>query len=156
MTSVTPVTANQIDIVWGAVTDNVSVGGYEVYRDSLFIATTTLITYSDTGLNASTTYSYTLRAFDVSKNYSAVSGALATTTLPAPVVATTTPTTTVTTQSSGSESSRTAPKLLDLRIDTTTRSADIHWETSQLAKFSFRYGRTVSYELGFVANDLAQ
>ena len=62
--SATPTTDTQIDIVWGAVVDDMALAGYVVFRDGVPVATTTLTNYSDTGLLASTTYSYTVRAFD--------------------------------------------------------------------------------------------
>ncbi len=65
--------ASQINITWNASTDNVGVTGYDIYRNNLHIATTSLTSYSDTGLNASTTYSYYVDAFDAIGNTSASS-----------------------------------------------------------------------------------
>ena len=91
---VVPMSPYQIDITWGAVTDDTSVEGYRLYRDGLLLATTTFTSYVDTGLTPSTTYSYTVDAFDYSMNVSSTSLAVATTTLALPPpVATTTPTT---------------------------------------------------------------
>ena len=146
--STTPITYSQIDIVWGAVTDDVAVGGYVVYRGSSSIATTTLTTYSDTGLLASTTYSYTIVAFDTASNYSSSSAASATTTLVAP---TSTPTTT---PSGGSNGGSSGIDLVNLTIETDEHSALFNWQTNKYARFTFRYGRTSSYELGFVVNDI--
>ena len=71
--SATPISSSQINLSWTASTDNDSVAGYVVRRNSTPIATTTSITFSDTGLAASTGYSYTVQAFDPSNNYSAQS-----------------------------------------------------------------------------------
>jgi chitodextrinase len=85
LNTTTPITSTQIDIAWSMATDNYSVSGYSILRDNVPIATTTLLTYSDTGLLASTTYSYAVRAFDPAFNYSSTSNALATTTPDTPV-----------------------------------------------------------------------
>jgi len=56
--SSTAVSTSQINLSWTASTDNVAVTGYHVFRDNSLIATSTLTTYSDTGLVANTAYSY--------------------------------------------------------------------------------------------------
>lgn len=88
----TGVAPSQIDISWTASTDNVAVLGYVLSRDGFIIATVTapVTTYSDTGLAASTTYMYTLRAFDDNLNYSTSSATATGSTLPI-IVPTTTP-----------------------------------------------------------------
>ncbi|WP_127584243.1 DUF4838 domain-containing protein [Paenibacillus koleovorans] len=78
--SVTPVSGSQIDLSWTASTDNVGATGYKVYRDGVEAATVTTTTYSDIGLTASTTYSYTVKAFDAAGNLSAASAAAGATT----------------------------------------------------------------------------
>lgn len=91
----TPIAPTQIDVSWTASVDDLAVSGYEIFRDSIFHATVTAptITYNDTGLTPSTTYSYEVRAFDTSSFYSTFSTSSATTT-PNVVVSTTTATTT--------------------------------------------------------------
>ena len=69
----TAVSSTQINLSWSASTDNVAVTGYRVYRGGVQIATVTGTTYSNTGLSASTTYSYTVSAYDASGNNSAQS-----------------------------------------------------------------------------------
>lgn len=63
-------TASSITLTWTASTDNVGVTGYRIYRDSAEIDTTANTTYSDTGLTAETTYSYTVSAYDAIPNES--------------------------------------------------------------------------------------
>ena len=78
-----PISSSQIDLSWNASTDNVAVAGYVVYRNASPIATTSSLAYSDTALSASTLYTYNIRAFDASGNYSGLSSsASATTTAP--------------------------------------------------------------------------
>lgn len=77
----TAISSSQINLSWSASTDNVAVSGYVVYRGATPIATTTGLTYSDTGLVASTLYSYTVNAFDASNNYSGLSSSAGVTTL---------------------------------------------------------------------------
>jgi len=79
--SATAISSSQIDLSWNISTDNIAVGGYVVYRNSSPIATTTGLTYSDTGLAASTLYTYNVEAFDTSNNYSGLSAAASATTL---------------------------------------------------------------------------
>jgi chitodextrinase len=66
-----PVAFSQISLIWSAATDNISVTSYNVYRDNGYIGTTSATTYIDTGLAASTTYSYTVAALDQAGNMSA-------------------------------------------------------------------------------------
>jgi hypothetical protein len=70
-------TGQRIDVSWTASTDNVAVAGYRLERclgqDCLTfaeIAAPTATSYSDTGLAASTTYTYRVRAVDTSNNLS--------------------------------------------------------------------------------------
>src|SRR5205814_985503 len=60
----TAVSSSQINLSWTASTDNVRVSGYRVYRGGTQIATTTTTAYANTGLAPSTTYSYTVAAYD--------------------------------------------------------------------------------------------
>ena len=82
------VSTSQIDLSWNAATDNVGVTGYNIYRDGTLLTTSTTTSYSDTGLSASTTYSYQVSAFDAAGNEGALStSASATTQTPADTTA---------------------------------------------------------------------
>jgi uncharacterized repeat protein (TIGR03806 family) len=81
---------SSIDLTWTASTDTggSDLSGYRIYRDG---ATTPVATinapttnYSDTGLSASTQYSYAVRAFDGAGNESADSSTASATTLDTP------------------------------------------------------------------------
>ena len=91
----TAVSSSQINLSWGASTDSAgTVAGYIVYRNGVQIAKVTAgTTYSDTGLSASTAYSYTVVAYDSAGNNSAASAAASATTLPSVVSVATTVTT---------------------------------------------------------------
>lgn len=79
------VTSTTAVISWTASTDNVGVTGYDVYRNgSLIKSNVTSTSYTDSGLTASTTYSYTVLAKDAAGNQSAQSSALQVTTSEAP------------------------------------------------------------------------
>ena|GEM_PF-1467871 len=67
-------------ISWAASTDNVAVTGYQIYRDGAKIGSGAATTFADSGLTASTTYSYTVAAFDAAGNTSAQSAVLSVTT----------------------------------------------------------------------------
>jgi chitodextrinase len=76
----TPVSSSQINLTWSTSTDNVGVTGYRVYRNGTQIGTTATTSYSDSGLASSTTYSYTVAAYDAAGNVSAQTGAASATT----------------------------------------------------------------------------
>src|SRR5262249_8592410 len=72
--------SSQINLSWGAATDNVGVTGYQVFRcqgagcsNFSQVATTSTTSYSNTGLSASTSYSYQVRAVDAAGNQGAFS-----------------------------------------------------------------------------------
>ncbi len=151
-TSVTPVSPNQIDLTWGAVTDDVSVEGYRVYRDGVLLATTTLLSYIDTGLTPSTTYTYTLDAFDFFLNVSSTSVPVATTTLalPSPVATTSTSTR----QSPTSATATAVPTLRHFLLEPNQTSARINFSSYGPTRFTLRYGRTEAYEMGTVSSNI--
>ena len=73
ITSGTAVSASRVDLAWTTSTDNTGVTGYTVYRNGSPIGTTsgpTATTYSDLTASPSTTYSYTVDAFDAANNHS--------------------------------------------------------------------------------------
>ena len=71
-----------IRLNWSASTDNVGVTGYKIYRGGTQIATTASTSYTNTGLTANTSYSYTVAAYDAVGNTSAQSSAASATTAP--------------------------------------------------------------------------
>jgi chitodextrinase len=75
--------STQVTLAWNASTDNVGVTGYTVYRNGATIATVsgTALSYTDSTVTASTTYSYTVDAFDAAGNHSAQSAPASVTTL---------------------------------------------------------------------------
>ena len=76
----TAVSSSQINLSWTASTDNVGVTGYKVFRAGAQIGTTAGTTYQNTGLTASTSYSYTVSAYDAAGNNSAQTSAVSATT----------------------------------------------------------------------------
>ncbi len=58
------ITTDSITLNWSPATDNVSVTGYNLYRDGRMIGTTNSTTYTDSALGMSTTYAYTVTAID--------------------------------------------------------------------------------------------
>lgn len=65
--------ATRIALSWNASTDNVGVTGYEVFRNGILVASTSATPFQDTGLAASTSYSYTVRSKDAAGNASGMS-----------------------------------------------------------------------------------
>jgi hypothetical protein len=76
-----PVSPTGIDLVWDPSTDNVGVTSYLIDRDGTLIGTSSIPSFSDTGLMASTTYDYTVAAVDGAGNVSSFSVPVAATTL---------------------------------------------------------------------------
>ena len=74
-------TQTSTNLAWSGATDNVGVTGYDVYRNGTFLASTTATTYTATGLTASTTYTFYVRAKDAAGNVSANSNNVNVTTL---------------------------------------------------------------------------
>ncbi|MGP8324046.1 MAG: DUF2341 domain-containing protein, partial [Methanosarcinaceae archaeon] len=78
--SATALSMTEIDLSWTTSIDDMDVTGYKIYRDSVEIDTTTNTTYSDIGLSQSTTYTYTVSAYDAIPNTSAQSSSAQATT----------------------------------------------------------------------------
>lgn len=70
----TAVSPTAIDLAWTAATDNVGVTGYQIIRNSVLVSVIGNVTsHQDTGLTASTTYTYQVKAVDAADNVSAAS-----------------------------------------------------------------------------------
>jgi hypothetical protein len=70
-----------VTLAWSASTDDASgVTGYQVFRGTTQVGTASGLTFTDTGLSPSTTYSYTVRAVDATAKVSAPSTAVNATT----------------------------------------------------------------------------
>jgi chitodextrinase len=78
--SATATSSSQIKLSWGASSDNVGVASYKVLRNAVLVGGTSALTYTDNGLAAATTYSYTVAAVDAAGNASAPSTAASATT----------------------------------------------------------------------------
>lgn len=146
LTSATPVTATQINLIWNPATDDFMVAGYVLFRDDVLLATTTLTTYSDTGLIASTSYSYRVKAFDPSFNYSSSSNLLTATTPAQPIVPTFD-------ESSNVNGTAARVVLDELQIKVGVSTSTFFVKTARAARFEIRWGRTNAYELGSVINN---
>ncbi len=84
---------SQINLSWSASTDATGVTGYRIYRGGTQIADVAgnVLTYANTGLTASTSYSYQVEARDAAGNVSAKSAAATTSTPAQPATPDTTP-----------------------------------------------------------------
>ncbi|SEG96581.1 F5/8 type C domain-containing protein [Nonomuraea solani] len=76
-----------VQLNWTAATDAVGVAGYRITRNGTPVKTLygTATTFTDAGLDPSTAYTYTLRAFDAAGNESAAGAPASATTPAAPV-----------------------------------------------------------------------
>ncbi len=141
--TVTPVATSQINLSWDPSTDNYLLSGYQIFRDDVQIATTSATNYSDTGLIASTTYTYFVTAFDSFFNISASSTPAATTTL-----SSTTPPLQTTPSKQGTKITL---ELIRLEIIPAHDSVILRYETKTHTRATIRWGTTISYELGSLA-----
>ncbi len=78
--SVTGTTASTVSLAWDASTDDVGVTGYQIYRGNSLAGSSTTTSFTDQGLSANTTYSYTVIAQDASGKQSSASTAVSGTT----------------------------------------------------------------------------
>jgi len=76
----TRVGATDVDLLWGASTDDVGVEKYIIYRDGILIGEPTKATFRDTGLLPGVTYAYLVYAADAAGNISLSSASLKVTT----------------------------------------------------------------------------
>src|SRR6185436_7820643 len=77
----TALSASKISLTWHAATDNLAVTGYTIYRNQSRLTTVNTLTFTDTGLNSDTSYSYQVSAYDAAGNSSALSTPLTVKTL---------------------------------------------------------------------------
>ena len=99
-------TQTTTNLSWTASTDNVGVTGYDIYLNGALLSSSTTTSFAVTGLTASTTYSFTVKAKDAAGNVSAASNAVSVTTL-APVSDTTAPSAPTNLAASGTTSTTT-------------------------------------------------
>jgi len=106
---------NRVDLSWTASNDNIGVAGYTIYRNGSVLTTVSAptTTYSDTTVSPSTTYTYTVDAFDAAQNHSAQSS----------------PPVSVTTPAAGDTQSPTVPTGLAASVISPSR-VDLTWNAS--------------------------
>ncbi|HVX24297.1 MAG TPA: Ig-like domain-containing protein [Candidatus Saccharimonadales bacterium] len=63
-------TDTSVSLSWDAASDNVEVAGYNIYRDGQLLTSTIGTSFTDTGLQVHTSYSYTIETYDTSSNTS--------------------------------------------------------------------------------------
>ncbi|GGA02461.1 hypothetical protein GCM10008018_55720 [Paenibacillus marchantiophytorum] len=78
--AITGQTATSVQLTWNASTDQVGVTGYDVYNGTTLLGSTTGLSYIVSDLNASTSYTFTVKAKDAAGNQSAASNAVNATT----------------------------------------------------------------------------
>lgn len=75
------VTDTVVSLVWNSSTDNVGVKSYVIYRNSVYIGSSTTASYTVSGLKPSTSYRFYVKAKDAAGNLSKSSNILGVTTL---------------------------------------------------------------------------
>jgi chitodextrinase len=76
----TATSATSVSLSWAAASDDVGVAGYEVVRGGVVVGSPAGTSFVDSGVAASTTYSYVVRARDAAGNVSGDSAAVSVTT----------------------------------------------------------------------------
>jgi chitodextrinase len=76
----TVLSPTNIMLGWLPATDNVAVQGYEIFRNSVSRGFSTLESFNDDELTASTSYTYTVQAYDAAMNRSLMSASVSATT----------------------------------------------------------------------------
>ncbi len=81
----TAASSSSVTVAWNASSDTVGVTGYTVYRNGASVGTALggSLSFSDTAVQPSTTYGYTVDAFDAAGNHSAASSPAVQVTTPA-------------------------------------------------------------------------
>ncbi len=72
----TTVSGSAIGLSWAASTDNVGVDHYQIYRNGTAIGTSASNSYTDNTVSAGSSYTYTVKAFDLTGNASSASSGL--------------------------------------------------------------------------------
>lgn len=78
--SASALSSSRVSLTWSASTDDTGVAGYNIYRNGGQVGTSASTSYTDTGLSASTLYSYTVSAYDAATNESSQSSSATATT----------------------------------------------------------------------------
>src|SRR5262245_44502756 len=99
--TVTTVSSSQVNLTWTASTDNLGVAGYHISRNGTQVGTATMPSYVDAGLPPSTTYTYTVAAYDAAGTQSTQSTSVSSTTPATPPLDTTPPTVALSAPASG-------------------------------------------------------
>jgi chitodextrinase len=124
--SATAASSTQVNLSWGASSDNVGTTGYNVYRNGVAtpVATVAGTTYADTTVVAGTTYTYQVSAFDAAGNIGSKTASLSVTTPAAPD--TLAPTVTVTAPATGATVTGSTVTLSANAVDNTGGSGVDH------------------------------
>jgi chitodextrinase len=78
----TSVSSTLVTLSWSASNDNVGVAGYKLKRGTTELIKTQNLTFGDATVSPSTTYTYTLQAYDAAGNYSSPAQLQVTTSAP--------------------------------------------------------------------------
>jgi hypothetical protein len=143
----TAVSSTQIDLSWSAsIANYYPIAGYRIFRDGVFLATTTSITYSDTGLSPETNYDYNVEAFDTLIQLSGQSTMATATTTATPVA---TPTPTPGSNGGGGGGSGSAGIIIsNIKIIPGTNQAEVSFVTSIQTQANLVWGFTNDFEAG--------
>lgn len=138
----TAVSSSQIDLSWTASTDDVAVTGYRIYRDNNLVTTIAGVSYSDTGLSASTLYEYVVSAIDAASNESIRSATSSATTFAIPASSG---------GSGGGSGQYVYPVIYDVSVLPGETNAVISWKTTQPTLGTVAWGLTSNLEQGLVS-----
>tara|TARA_R110001583_G_scaffold35585_3_gene118245 strand:- start:53125 stop:58278 length:5154 start_codon:yes stop_codon:yes gene_type:complete len=78
------ITETTVDLAWSGSTDNISVIGYDIYKDNMLLTSVTGTSFQVTGLTNGTAYNFNVKAKDAAGNISTDSNTVSITTVTAP------------------------------------------------------------------------
>ncbi|AUX18383.1 M4 family metallopeptidase [Flavobacterium columnare] len=143
-------TSTSITLSWTASTDNVGVTGYNIYNGTTLLASSSTTSATVSGLTASTTYNFTVKAKDAAGNLSVASNA---------VLVTTSAGSSIT--YCASKGSSQADEWIDYvalngMTNTTTADAGYGNFTSKIAPLPYGSTHTITFSAGFAGNSYTE
>lgn len=76
----TSLSPSEVNLTWSPSSDDAGVAGYQIFRSGARVASTSLTSHTDVGIAPSTTYTYTVSAYDAAGNISPQSAPISITT----------------------------------------------------------------------------
>ncbi len=145
--TLTAVSDGQINLTWGAASDNVGVVGYAIYRNGTLLTKVSApaTSFGNTGLPAAKQYKYYVKAYDASDNFSVAS---ATQTI-------STPATTRQSHIQGFVTDNATSKGIKANVVITLNGSKHYFPTDSTGYYDVSYGINGTYNVVYTATNYA-